>query len=76
MGLLVEDVVVRELKSVESIAPVHQPAVLTYLRLTGETPGLLLDFNVVILKDGVERLVFNRAAEVELRVARSEPREH
>jgi len=43
------------------------------LRLTNETLGLLLDWNVVILKDGVERLVFDRAAEdVDLRIARPE----
>lgn len=55
MDLVVEDVVVLELKSIESIAPVHEATVLTYLRLSGKTLGLLINFNVAILKDGVRR---------------------
>ena len=46
-----------ELKSIESIAPVHEATLLTYLRLSGNTLGLIINFNVPILKDGIRRFV-------------------
>lgn len=56
MDLLVDDCVVLELKSVEDIAPVHKKQLLTYLRLTDNRVGLLLNFNVNLMKDGITRI--------------------
>ena len=55
--LIVEDVVVVELKALEAIARVHYHQVITYLKLTGCPVGLLMNFNVPHLKDGIRRLV-------------------
>ena len=57
IDILVEDAVVVELKSVETVLPVHKKQLLTYLRLTGKRVGLLLNFNVAVLKDGITRVV-------------------
>jgi len=57
IDILVEDEVVLELKSVESILPVHEAQLLTYLRLSGRPVGLLINFNVAVLKDGLCRRV-------------------
>ena len=57
MDLLVEDVVIVELKSVEAIAPVHQAQIISYLKLSGRSLGLLINFNVAHLKDGIKRFV-------------------
>jgi len=57
VDLLVEDAVVVELKSVEQLLPVHQAQLLTYLKASGKRVGLLINFNVPILKNGVRRLV-------------------
>jgi GxxExxY protein len=57
MDLLVNDTVVVELKAVEALAPVHEAIILTYMRLSGKKLGLLINFNVAILKDGVRRFV-------------------
>jgi GxxExxY protein len=57
MDLLVEDLVVVELKSVDALSPVHQAQILSYLKLSGKSLGLLINFNVVHLKDGIRRLV-------------------
>ena len=56
IDLLVENLVVVEVKSVECLLPVHQAQVLTYVRLTGCPAGLLINFNVPKLVDGVKRL--------------------
>ena len=58
IDLLVQDKVVVELKSVERILPVHESQVITYLKLTGRKVGLLLNFNVRRMADGIKRLVF------------------
>jgi GxxExxY protein len=58
LDLLVERQVVVELKSIESFAPVHEAIMLTYLRLSGYGLGLLINFNVSVLKDGIRRFVF------------------
>jgi GxxExxY protein len=58
LDLLVEGQVVVELKSIESFAPVHEAIMLTYLRLSGYGLGLLINFNVSVLKDGIRRFVF------------------
>lgn len=57
LDLLVADAVVVEVKSVELLNPVHRAQVLTYLKLGGWRLALLLNFNVAVLKDGLERLV-------------------
>lgn len=57
MDLLVEDTVVVELKSVEEIKPVFGKQVLTYLRLSNKPLGLLINFNVPLLKDGISRII-------------------
>ena len=57
IDLLVEDVVIVETKSVNSLAPLHQAQLLAYLRLSGRKLGLLMNFNVLHLKDGIKRLV-------------------
>jgi len=54
---LVEDLVVVEIKSVESISPVHQAQILSYLKLSGKSIGLLINFSVAHLKDGIRRFV-------------------
>ncbi len=59
LGFLVENAVVLELKSVESFQPIHEAQLLTYLKLGGWTIGLLLNFNVPLLKDGIKRIVLN-----------------
>lgn len=57
IDLLVEDAVVVELKSVAATLPIHEAQLLTYLRLTGKTVGLLINFNVPVLKQGIVRRV-------------------
>ena len=57
VDLLVARTVVVEIKAVESIAPVHEPQLITYLRLGGWKVGLLINFNVVVLKNGICRRV-------------------
>jgi GxxExxY protein len=59
LDFLVASRVVVELKSIETIAPIHESVILTYLRLS-ETPlGLLINFNVPVLKDGIRRYVWH-----------------
>ncbi len=55
--LIVEDVVILELKSVETIAPVHKKQLLTYLRLADKRLGLLINFGTALIKDGITRVV-------------------
>lgn len=57
IDLLVNDEVVVELKTVESILPIHEAQTLTYMKLGGWQVGLILNFNVTILKNGIKRLV-------------------
>ena len=57
LDMLVNRAVIVELKSVELIAPVHEAQMLTYLRLTRCPVGLLMNFNVTILKDGIRRII-------------------
>ena len=52
MDLVVENSVVVEVKSIDAIAPVHQAQILSYLKLSGKSIGLLINFNVAHLKDG------------------------
>jgi GxxExxY protein len=55
--LIVEDKVIVELKSVESLQSVHKKQLLTYLKLSGIKLGLLMNFNENMLKDGIKRIV-------------------
>lgn len=57
--LIVENKVIIELKSVESLAPVHSKQLLTYLKLTGLKLGLLINYNENLIKDAVHRIVNN-----------------
>jgi GxxExxY protein len=57
--LIVSDKLIVELKSVETIAPVHSKILLTYLRLTNIKLGLLINFNVVLLINGIKRIANN-----------------
>lgn len=57
IDLLVEDTVVVELKSVEKIIPLHEAQLLSYLKLSGKKVGLLINFNVTRLKDGITRMM-------------------
>jgi GxxExxY protein len=57
LDILVEGLVIIELKSVEDLEPIHHAQLLTYLRLKNLWLGLLINFNVPILKQGIKRLV-------------------
>jgi GxxExxY protein len=57
IDLIVEDLVVIEVKAVSALAPIHSAQVITYLKLTGCPVGLLVNFNVPILTSGVRRLI-------------------
>ena len=57
IDLIVADKVIVEIKSVEALAPVHKKQLLTYLRLMNLRLGLLLNFNVELMKDGIQRVV-------------------
>ncbi len=55
--LIIEELVIVELKSVEQVHPVHKKQLLTYLRLADKRLGLLINFNVPLIKDGISRVV-------------------
>jgi GxxExxY protein len=55
--MVVERMVIVELKSVENVLPVHKKQLLTYLKLTGMKLGLLINFNEALVKDGITRIV-------------------
>jgi GxxExxY protein len=57
LDIVVEDRLIVELKAVEELMPVHHAQLLTYLKLTGKRVGLLINFNVELLKDGIIRRV-------------------
>lgn len=57
IDLLVEDEIVLELKSIEVILPIHEAQLVTYLKLSNKKLGLLINFNVVLLKDGIRRRI-------------------
>jgi GxxExxY protein len=59
LDLLVEEAVIVEVKTVDPIAPIHKAQLLSYLRLSGCKVGLLINFNVKVLKDGIVRMVNN-----------------
>jgi len=57
LDVVIENLVVVELKSIGQVLPVHQAQLLTYLRLSGKKVGLLINFNVAVLKSGITRRV-------------------
>lgn len=57
--LIVADKVIVEIKSIEAVSPVHRKQALTYLRLTDKRLGLLINFNVELIKGGLTRVVNN-----------------
>lgn len=59
VDFLVEDNLVLELKAVEHVLPIHKAQLLTYLKLTNNKLGLLINFNELRLKDGISRVVHN-----------------
>lgn len=56
LDMVVENQVILELKSCDSLQPIHEAQLLTYLKLTGLKIGLLINFNVVVLKHGIKRI--------------------
>ncbi len=59
LDLLVEDTVIVEIKAIEALAQIHQAQLLTYLKAAGKQVGLLMNFNVAVLKDGLKRVINN-----------------
>jgi GxxExxY protein len=57
IDLLVEDNIIIECKSIDALAPIHHAQLMTYLRLTDKKLGILINFNVTLLKDGYKRIV-------------------
>jgi len=57
LDVLVEELVVVELKAVDEMNPVYQAQILSYLKLTGKRLGYLINFNVPLIKDGIKRLI-------------------
>lgn len=57
LDLLVEDAIVVELKAIEALASIHQAQLLSYLKLSGYKLGLLINFHVVSLRQGIRRVV-------------------
>jgi GxxExxY protein len=61
LDLMVEDKVVVEIKAVDELMPIHEVRVLTYLKLTGCEVGLLINFNVKLIKNGIQRVALARS---------------
>jgi GxxExxY protein len=57
LDLLVESEVIVEIKAMDSLAPIHEAQLMSYLKLSGCRVGLLINFNVTVLKDGIRRIV-------------------
>ena len=60
IDLLVENQVIVELKAVETILPIHKAQLMNYLKLANLRLGLLMNFNVKLLKDGITRIIFDK----------------
>jgi GxxExxY protein len=63
IDLLVEDCIIVELKTVSELLPIHHSQLLTYLRLSEKKLGLLINFHVPLLKNGIKRLVHDFPSE-------------
>ena len=57
LDLLVEDLIIVEIKAIHQLAPIHRAQIITYLKLTGKPLGLLLNFNSRLIKDGIVRVI-------------------
>jgi GxxExxY protein len=57
IDLLIDNSVIIEVKAVESIIPIHEAQLLTYLRLSGQRLGFLINFNTILIKHGIHRMV-------------------
>ena len=73
LDLLVEDAVIVEIKAVEELAPIHQFQLLTYLKLTNKRVGLLINFHVPVLKNGLKRVVNHYSGPVLTQISSAEP---
>jgi GxxExxY protein len=62
LHMVIDDRVIVELKAIDGFAPIHLAQMLTYLKLTGYAVGLLINFNVPLLKQGLKRVVNSRAS--------------
>ena len=61
IDVLVENLVIIELKAVDTVLPIHKAQLISYLKLSGDDVGLLINFNVLHLRDGIERFLRPRA---------------
>jgi GxxExxY protein len=59
IDMLVDDLVIAEFKAIDKLLPIHEAQLLSYLKLSGCPVGLLINFNVKVLKDGIRRIVNN-----------------
>ena len=59
LDIVVDNLIIVELKTVDKLKPIHEAQLLTYLKLTDKKLGLLLNFNVTVLKEGIIRIVNN-----------------
>ncbi len=57
LDVLVEDIVICEIKAVDEVNPVWQAQILSYLKLSGKRLGFIINFNVVLIKDGIKRII-------------------
>ena len=57
LDIVVEDIIILELKACEKVEPIHKAQLLTYLKLSGLHLGLILNFNVPVMRDGIVRIV-------------------
>ncbi len=62
--IIIENIIILEIKSIEAVPPVHKKIVLSYLRVTGIEVALLINFNVIQLTDGITRLILDRKTEL------------
>ena len=60
LDFLVDGALVVELKAVDALAPVHKAQVISYLKATGNQLGLLMNFNVPVLSQGIQRIIFSK----------------
>ncbi|NMG05745.1 GxxExxY protein [Brasilonema sp. UFV-L1] len=59
LDFLVDDVLIVELKAVENLAPIHESQVISYLKMTNHSLGILINFNVPVLKQGIKRIILS-----------------
>jgi GxxExxY protein len=57
IDVIVDDKIILEIKAVEKLDPIHKAQLMTYLKLSGKRLGLLMNFNVPLMKDGIQRII-------------------